>query len=81
LNWIIQSELMKPEPSVINLAWTYSVLQKNEEAIKWLEIAYEKPPADLPRINNYIIFNNLRTDPRFQAIIKKMGLSEYQNLN
>jgi len=33
--------------------------------------------TNLPEINNNPDFDNVRSEPRFQAIIKKMRLSEY----
>jgi hypothetical protein len=35
-------------------------------------------PDEIPRIYNSPNFDNLRSEPEFQAIIKKMGLSEYK---
>jgi serine/threonine-protein kinase len=74
-NWLIESELMKPNPSLITIAWIYAALGKNDETLDWLEKALIAHSSDLPRINNYIIFNNLRSEPRFDAILEKMGLS------
>jgi hypothetical protein len=42
-----------------------------------LEKALEENVTYLPGINNDHDFDILRSEPRFQAIIKKMGLSEY----
>jgi len=42
-----------------------------------LEKAFENPPPGFANINNDPDLDNLRSEPRFQAIIKKMGLSEY----
>lgn len=38
----------------------------------------EKRYPDLPGINCDMDFEELRDEPRFQALIKKMGLSDYQ---
>jgi TolB-like protein len=75
-NWLIGSEQMKPNPSLITIAWIYAVLGKKDESIDWLEKALLVHSPDLPRINNYIIFSEFHSDPRFQAILEKIGLSK-----
>ena len=81
LNWIIQSELMKPVPWSISLAWAYMALGNKEEALNWLEKALKEHATEIPRINSYYIFNTLRSEPRFMAIIEKIGLAEYVKKN
>jgi hypothetical protein len=54
---------------------------KKEAALDWLEKAFKASLPDLPFINSNPDFDSLRSEPRFQAIIKKMGLSEYQKPN
>jgi TolB-like protein/Tfp pilus assembly protein PilF len=81
-NWIIEWEIKKPVPNRCALAgWYYAWLGNKEEALKSLEKALEERASQLPRINNDPDFDYLRSEPRFQAIIKKMGLSEYQLSN
>jgi TolB-like protein len=76
--WLIGSELMKPNPSFITIAWIYSVMGKKDETLDWLEKALNAQSSDLPRINNYIIFSKLHSEPRFNTILDKIGLSEYR---
>jgi TolB-like protein/Tfp pilus assembly protein PilF len=77
-NWLIELELKKSKPSPSTLSNRYAKLGKNEEALFWLGKASENPPPGFSGINNNPDYDNLRSEPRFQAIIKKMGLSEYQ---
>jgi TolB-like protein len=77
-NLVIQNELKKREPDNLALARWYSILNRKNEALDWLEKAFDDPPPSMPRINCIPDFDNIRSEPRFQAIIKKMGLSEYQ---
>ncbi|MGC1390523.1 MAG: hypothetical protein WA816_05755 [Bacteroidales bacterium] len=77
-NWLIERELNKSNPSSLFIAGTYAWLGKKEEALNWLEKAFKENIPSFPNINNDIVLDNLRSEPRFQAIIKKMGLSEYQ---
>ncbi len=77
-NWLIELVLKNANPNPMNLAEWYAILDKKDESLDWLEKAYKEHRPNIPRINNNPRFDNLRTEPRFQAIIKKMGLSEYQ---
>jgi TolB-like protein len=83
-NWLIEVQHEKTS-SVFGLRETsfdfarwYAMLHKNEEALNWLEKALKDNPPGICVINNNPDFDNMRLEPRFQAIIKKMGLSEYQ---
>ena len=78
LNYLLESALKESKPYPLSIAEGYARLGKKEEAIYWLEKHFETKPLSLPRINNDPQLEILRSEPRFQAIIKKMGLSEYQ---
>jgi tetratricopeptide (TPR) repeat protein len=78
LNWLIELQLKESNPYPISLAEGYAKLGKKEESLNCLEKALQKKITTLPYINNDPDFDNVRSEPRFQAIIKKMGLSEYQ---
>jgi hypothetical protein len=77
-NWLIELEFKKSKPSCLTLAHSFNILGKKKEALDYLEKELENPPPGFAFINNNPDFNNLRSEPRFQAIIKKMGLSDYQ---
>ena len=83
-NWLIEVQHKKAS-SVFGLRETsfdfarwYAMLHKDEEALNWLEKALENNPPGICIINNNPDFDNMRLEPRFQDIIKKMGLSDYQ---
>jgi len=76
LNWLIESELKNPKISPVSLASWYAIINRKEEALEWLEKAMEERSPSIPRINNDPVFDNLRSEPGFKAIIKKMGLSD-----
>ena len=80
LNWLIELELTNLKQGPVFLANWYVMAGKKEEALDCLEKALKDPPVDFHRINNSPDFDILRSEPRFQVIIRKMGLSEYQNL-
>jgi len=55
------------------IAWCYLDAGDYERAIDWLEEAYEVRDPNLLYIGNPG-FDPLRSDPRFQAIVRRMGL-------
>jgi len=52
-------------------------LNRKNEALTWLEKAFELHQQDMPRINNNPYLDNLRNEHRFLALIEKMGLTPY----
>lgn len=53
----------------------YAGLGDWEQALDWLEKAYEERADGLTWINVEPMFDGLRQQPRFQTLVKKMGLS------
>ena len=49
-------------------------LGDREQAISWLERAAEERDVLLPYINVVSFFDDLRSDPRFQALLRRMNL-------
>ena len=76
-NYLIESEINKSTNYFRTLASLYAKLDKKEEELSWLEKAMKENLTNLPEINNNPDFDNVRSEPRYQAIIKKMSLSEY----
>ncbi len=77
LDWSVQHELGKFHPDPWVIASRYALLGKNEDAIIWLEKAMEERVPSLPRIHSSPVFNSLRSEPRFRALINQMGLNPY----
>ena len=48
---------------------------RKDEAITWLERAYENRSAQLPDAKTEPMLDSLRSDPRFRNLIRKMGLT------
>ena len=46
----------------------------HEEAISWLEKGFESHDPDMPYAFLPIEFNNLRSDPRYEALAQRMNL-------
>jgi serine/threonine protein kinase/tetratricopeptide (TPR) repeat protein len=63
--------------SPLNIADLYALLDEKDQAFEWLDKAYEERSPLLVLLRNHPNFDNLRSDPRFNALLKKIGL-EYQ---
>ena len=59
-----------------NIATIYAGLDEREQALDWLEKAYEARDPLLMEIKAVPHLNPLRSEPRFQALLEKMGLDE-----
>ncbi len=58
----------------IGMARLYFALGENDQGFKWLDKAYEVIDSGLWNIKVNPVYDNIRSDPRFKAILKKMGL-------
>jgi hypothetical protein len=54
----------------------YTRAGMGEEALEWLEKAYDKQDPNMPYINVDPIFDYLRDEPRFKALIEKLDLPD-----
>lgn len=89
LTWLIGWQQNNPAANFYLAKWN-AMLGKKKEALTYLRNIVEMHlsensqadnlPDEIPRINNSPDFDNLQTEPEFQAIINKMGLSEYSNV-
>jgi len=61
--------------SPYHFAYVYAGLGQPEEAIDWLEKAYEQRAGAIYGIKGSFLFAGLRSHPRFQALLKKMNLA------
>jgi TolB-like protein len=77
LNFLIDMQSESSTPSHYLLAQWYALLGKKKEALDYLEKTLEEYEPHSLRINSNTNFDNLRSEPRFVALIKKMGLSDY----
>jgi len=59
-----------------HVALFYAVLKDKNKALEWLEKAYKDRSFDLTSIKVEPILDNLHSDPRFTALLKKMGLEK-----
>jgi len=72
-------EQLRKRPGVVDsypgyLAVVYAGLGDKEQALTWLEKAYEKRASWLVILQAEPVFSSLRSEPRFQALLRGMGL-------
>src|SRR5207245_873998 len=57
-----------------HIAALHSILGQKESAFEWLERAYRERSALLTELNSEFWFENIRSDPRFASLTKRVGL-------
>ncbi len=62
--------------SSLKIDHIYIGLGENDLALEWLEKAYEERDATLVWIKVSRVYDSLRSDPRFKALLKKIGLEK-----
>ena len=75
----ILSELKKRDESVdeaSSIASIYMALGDKEQALEWLEKAYQRRSPDLVFLKMGWVFDPLRSDPRFESLLRRIGLSQ-----
>ncbi|MGI8640934.1 MAG: tetratricopeptide repeat protein, partial [Pyrinomonadaceae bacterium] len=70
----LQAQGNKPNPQ--ELAVLYDALGMTEEVFAQLEKSYAERDLDLPYIGIDPNYDNLRSDPRFQDLLRRMGLPQ-----
>jgi tetratricopeptide (TPR) repeat protein len=66
----------KGRGSSVYIAGAYSVLGEKEKAFEWLEKAYIERDNQITYLRTDYTFDNIRSDPRFQNLLQRIGLSE-----
>jgi hypothetical protein len=65
--------------SLIELAQTYSVMAEKTEAFEFLEAAYQERVGVLIILGAWRTLDNIRSDPRFADLLRRMGLPKLQS--
>jgi serine/threonine protein kinase len=79
--WDMLARLLAEEPKPTGTdAWVlveiYATLGGKDEALRWLEKAFEERCSYLPWLRENPAYAPLRSDPRFQDIVRRMKLPE-----
>ncbi len=70
---------MEEEPSrfeLVLIAGKYAALGETEKAFEWLEKSYARRSPWLIYLKVFSEFDQLHSDPRFEALAKKLGLEK-----
>ncbi len=62
----------------VSVAQGFAYFGEKEKALEWLELAYKQRSDGLIIIKHEYDFINLRSEPRFLAILEKMNLGDYE---
>ncbi|MGZ8877704.1 MAG: hypothetical protein ACXW2O_06200, partial [Candidatus Aminicenantales bacterium] len=73
---LLAEDLKYPQLYSFYISITFFQLGENEEALKGLEKAYDGHAYGLHFIKVHPLLDHVRSDPRFQALLKKMGLDD-----
>jgi hypothetical protein len=61
-------------PSAFLVALVYTGREDNDQALVWLGKAVEARAWEMPALKPSPIFDRLRSDPRFPALLDRVGL-------
>jgi eukaryotic-like serine/threonine-protein kinase len=73
-------EILKGYPQTgaitVNVAGLYARLGEKDLAFEWLEKAYGERADEILRLKEELDFDNLRSDPRYADLLRRIGLPE-----
>ena len=64
------------EQSTVDIAEFYARLGEKDQAFAWLEKAYAQHSDGLVRLKEELGFDNIRSDPRFADLLRRIGLPQ-----
>lgn len=75
----LKEERKEGDLHAILFAGSYLALGEKDEAFKWLEKAYEDRDWPLVELKVKPLWDPVRLDPRFQNLVRRVGLPAIQN--
>jgi hypothetical protein len=60
--------------TTVAIAGAYARLAEPDRAFEWLERAYAERSPGLVHVRELVEFDNLRSDPRFADLLRRIGL-------
>jgi hypothetical protein len=75
LQWKVENDINREERPYVSIANNLAFLGQFEEALYWLEEGFQLDKVGA-EISYNIHFRSLHENPRYQAILKGMGLSD-----
>ena len=73
---LLERSKQEDHPSSYFLVMLHSARGETDEAFKWLDKAYEDHESWLCRIRILPYLEDIRSDPRYLALLKKMNLDK-----
>src|SRR5882724_9739189 len=58
------------------IAWAHLGMGHREEALRWLEKAYEQHSNSMTTLKVEPVYDSVRSDPRFQVLLRRVGLGD-----
>jgi len=74
--WQQEAEIYKQYDQYVNVAGFYARLGQKDEAFRWLEKGFQYRDSDVPYIAVDPAFDTIRSDPRFQKFVRRIGLPQ-----
>jgi len=62
--------------SPVRIARVQARQNQADEAFRWLDLAYNERSSALPSFYTDPSFDNIRSDPRFDALARRIGLPQ-----
>ena len=74
--WAMAAEAAAKQRNVscIMMVYVYGVLGDNDRAFAWLEKAYAQHESSLQSLKTFMAWDPIRSDPRFEQMIRRVGL-------
>jgi serine/threonine protein kinase/tetratricopeptide (TPR) repeat protein len=76
LNYILRQRSQRGGGRAYDIATSYAVAGKKDEALNWLEKAYAERSGGMPALRFDAHFDSLHSDPRFQSLVRRMNFPE-----
>jgi TolB-like protein len=71
---LLAARARKTYVNSFDVASLYAIAGENDQAFEWLEKSLEERSPHMPYVDAYVELEPLRSDPRFQALLRRMNL-------
>jgi tetratricopeptide (TPR) repeat protein len=69
-------EMARVDAGPTKIALSYAYRGDSERAFEWLDRAYEERDYELIEMRMFAPFENIDTDPRWEALLSRLGISD-----
>jgi eukaryotic-like serine/threonine-protein kinase len=69
-----EEEVKRSHAGAFFIAAAFGLLGEKDQAFLWLNESYKNHEAAMPFLNGYAFLDSLRTDPRFQDLVRRVGI-------